>query len=123
MLALDVLRDTTEQRKSNGTLDVIVSINGWGNAFDDLGVENDRISQCYSAFFSMHNASYLLSNALIFTHVGNKFLVVVSKSIGGEHVFLLVDVVGFDDGGEYRESVLGAEGGVKVVAVDPSNFL
>jgi hypothetical protein len=61
--------------------------------------------------------------SLVTTQLSDLLLVLFCQSERGEKIFLFVDVVCLEDGGEDGEAVLGVKGGVKVVTVSPGDLL
>ena len=100
VLSVDVLRDTAEEGERNGSLDILVTVNGGSNGFDDT-----------------------LADPIVTSKCANLFLVLFSESEGSELVFLLVDVVGLEDRREDREAVFGVERSIEVVTVYSGDFL
>ena len=99
-LSLHVLRDATEERERDGSLDVLVTVDrrrdGLDDALPDTVVPRER--------------AYLL-------------LVFLCQAEGGEEVLLFVDVVRFDDGRKDGEAIFRIQRRVKIVAVNARYFL
>lgn len=67
--------------------------------------------------------AYPTTNAFVFAHSNDSLLIIICQSIGCKDILLFVDVVCFNNGGEYREAILCAQRCIKVVSVDTDNFL
>lgn len=63
------------------------------------------------------------TDPVILGHVADHLFVLFGETDRRVQVFLLVDVVGFEYGGEDGEAVFGVQRGIKVVPVDTRDFL
>ena len=94
-----VLGDATEQGKGKGALDIVVAVDGGGDAGDDS-----------------------LSDALVLRQSVDGLDVLLSHGVRGRLLVVPHDVVGDDHSGEDGEAVLGVQAGVVAVAVDSSQL-
>lgn len=100
MFPLNILGNATKQRKSDGGLDVLMAVNRGSYGLDDTFPDTFVAGEC---------------SDLLFIFLG--------QAERSEEIFLLVNVVRLDDGGENGEAILGVEGCIEVIAVNTGDFL
>ena len=99
MLVARVLGDSTEQGEGKGALDIVVAVDGGGDAGDNS-----------------------LSDALVLGQSVDGLDVFLGHGVRGRLLVVPHYVVGDDHSGEDGEAVLGVQAGVVAVAVDSSQL-